>query len=194
MLKTTLVTDSAVEPVTVTEIRNHLRLTDTLEDSLIDALIVSARKVVEQITRRALINQTWRLYLDDFPHQAHIDLPFPPLASVSSVKYYDQDGVLQTLDASIYQTDNRSAPGKIVLTESGAWPSTELDKVNAVEVEFIAGYGASGAAVPNPIRLAIIHLASHWFENREPYSTNQHYTIPATFEYLLMPYRFLRLR
>lgn len=194
MLKVSLVTDAEVEPVTVQEVKDNLRVTDTDEDSLIAGLITSARMIVEQITRRSLINKTYDLYLDAFPASEVIELPFPPLSSVTSVKYYDQDNQLQTLGASNYQTDNRSAPGRIVLTEDGAWPLTEGDKVNAVEIRFIAGYGASAAAVPNPIRLAIIHLVSHWFEHREPYSQASVSKIPVTFENILMPYRFLRMR
>lgn len=194
MLKTALVTDAAVEPVTVAEVKNHLRVTDNQEDSLIAGLIISARKVVEQITRRALINQTWRLYLDEFPADSHIELPFPPLVSVTSVKYYDENTQLQTLSSSLYQTDNRSTPGRIVLTGGGAWPSTDSDKVNAVEIEFIAGYGAGAAAVPFPIRLAITHLTAHWFEHREPFRTDQYHTVPSTFENILMAYRFLRMK
>jgi uncharacterized phiE125 gp8 family phage protein len=168
-------------------------VTDNSEDALLAGLITSARKIVEQFTRRTLVNQTWRLYLDQFPYRSTIELPFPPLASVTHIKYYDQDGALKTLPTSEYQTDNRSTPGLIVLTENGAWPLTEGDKVNAVEIEFIAGYGATAAAVPSPIRLAITHLVSHWFENREPFSSGQMYQVPSTFEMILMPYRFLRL-
>jgi uncharacterized phiE125 gp8 family phage protein len=193
-MKAVLSQDAALEPVTVAQVKTHLRVTEDLEDVIISGLITSARKVVEQITRRSLINQTWRLYLDQFPYTSTIELPFPPLASVSHIKYYDQAGDLQTLSASEYQTDNRSTPGLIVLTENGAWPLTEGDKVNAVEIEFVAGYGATAAAVPSPIRLAIIHLVAHWFENREPYSTSAMQAVPHTFEMILMPFRFLRLR
>jgi uncharacterized phiE125 gp8 family phage protein len=194
MLKTLLVTDSAIEPVSVAEVKNHLRITDNYEDTLISGLIASARRIVEQYTRRSLVNQTWRLYRDDFPYSDTIELPFPPLVSVTHVKYYDQDEALQTLSPSQYQTDNRSTPGLIVLSEDGAWPLTEGDKVNAVEIEFIAGYGATAAAVPSPIRLAITHLVCHWFEHREPYSATNMMTVPHTFEMILMPYRFLRLK
>lgn len=194
MLKTQLVSDASVEPVTVSEVKAHLRITESDEDVLIAGLITSARKIVEQYTRRTLVNQTWRLYLDQFPTRNALELPFPPLVSVTHIKYYDADGALQTMPTSKYQTDNRSTPGLIVLSEDGAWPLTEGDKVNAVEIEFIAGYGATGAAVPSPIRLAITHLASHWFENREPYSSTQYHSVPTTFEMILMPYRFLRLR
>jgi uncharacterized phiE125 gp8 family phage protein len=194
MLKIALVQDSAIEPVSVDEVKAHLRVTDNEEDSLIAGLITSARYLVENTVRKSLITKTWRLYLDDFPRGAIIDLPYPPLLSVTSVKYYDQDGAFLTLDTGVYQTDNRSTPGRIVLTESGAWPSTEQDKVNAVEVEYIAGYGAEAATVPSPIRLAITHLACHWFENREPYKMGALSTVPHTLEILLMPYRYFSLR
>lgn len=194
MLKTSLVTDAVIEPVTVSEVKNHLRVTDNSEDALIAGLITSARKYVEQVTRRSLINQTWRLYIDDFPNSDSIELPFPPLVSVTHVKYYDENNTLQTLSGSIYQTDNRSTPGEIELTASGAWPATADEKVNAVEIEYIAGYGSSASAVPSPIRLAITHLVSHWFENREPFSAVQLNLVPTTFEMILMPYRFLRLK
>ena len=193
-MKAVLIQDAAVEPVTVTQVKNHLRVTEDLEDIIIAGLITSARKVVEQITRRALIHQTWKLFLDGFPTRDSIELPYPPLAEVVSVDYYDANGELQTLDPALDQTDNRSTPGEIVLSATGAWPAVESDKVNAVQVEYIAGYGATAAAVPEPIRLAIIHLASHWFENREPFSQSQLFQVPATFELILMPYRFLRLK
>lgn len=193
MIKTSPVADAVVEPVTVAEIKNHLRVTENDEDILIAGLITAARKIVEQYTRRALITQTFRLYLDEFPDSDLIELPYPPLISVSSVTYTDPDGVSRTLSPLLYQVDNRSTPGRILLSSDGAWPSTD-DNVNAVTIEYLAGYGATGAAVPSPIRLAITHLVSHWFENREPYTTTQLQTVPHTFELILMPYRFLRLR
>lgn len=194
MLKTVLVTDSTLEPVAVSEVKNHLRVTDNSEDALIAGLIISARKLLEQYTRRALVNQTWHLYLDEFPCTNFIELPYPPLVSVNHIKYYSRDGMLETFSPSQYQTDNRSSPGQIALTRDGAWPLTERDKVNAVEIEFIAGYGATASAVPFPIRMAITHLVAHWFENREPYSATQLQTVPHTFEMIIMPYRFLRLK
>lgn len=194
MLKTSLISDVSVEPVSVTEVKAHLRVTDPHEDTLIAGLITAARMSVEQLTRRTLINKTYQLFLDEFPPSIIINLPFPPLVSVAWVKYYDQDGSLQTLSSSEYQVDSRATPGRIVLTELGNWPTTELDKINAVEIEFTVGYGALPENVPAPIRLAITHLASHWFENREPFSQANMFNVPSTFENILMPYRFLGFR
>ena len=194
MLKVELLSDSAVEPVNVAELRAHLRVSDNLEDAVMAAMLTAARKSVEQILRRALISQTWKLYLDDFPDNDRIKLPFPPLASVTNVKYYNQDAALTTLSTAYYQVDSKKTPGEVVLKGDASWPLVELDKVNAVEVEFVAGYGSTPSSVPNPIRIAILHLASHWFENREPFSTTNVYNVPSMFDAILQPYRFLTLR
>lgn len=57
------VTDPDIEPVTLAEMKLHLRAygSDTSEDALISSLITSAREWVEQYTGRALIDQSWRL-------------------------------------------------------------------------------------------------------------------------------------
>src|ERR1019366_2460869 len=59
------VTDPDIEPVTLEEMKRHLRcfMTVTDEDDDIMALIVAAREWVEDYTARALIDQTWRLTL-----------------------------------------------------------------------------------------------------------------------------------
>lgn len=195
MLKAVPTTDAAEEPVTVSEVKSHLRITDNAEDILLAGMITAARKVVEQITRRAIIHQTWTLYLDTFPASEVIKLPYPPLAAVNHIKYRAQDGALTTFPSSEYQVDTRATPGMIVLEGDAQFPLTDEDKINAVEIEFVAGYGASAAAVPSPIRLAITHLVCHWFENREPFkdSAFQMRPVPQTFELLLMPWRFLSL-
>jgi uncharacterized phiE125 gp8 family phage protein len=55
------------EPVTVSEVKSHLRLQHASEDDLIAGLIRAAREEVERATGMALIDQTWRLVLDRWP-------------------------------------------------------------------------------------------------------------------------------
>jgi hypothetical protein len=71
MTKFTLerVTQPEVEPVTLAEMKRHLRAFSSVtdEDSDITALIVAAREWVEDYTGRALIDQQWKLTLNGRP-------------------------------------------------------------------------------------------------------------------------------
>jgi uncharacterized phiE125 gp8 family phage protein len=57
--------EPAAEPVTLAEAKAHLRLADSSEDDLLTGLIRAARQDVERATGMALIDQHWRLVLDN---------------------------------------------------------------------------------------------------------------------------------
>ena len=100
-----LKTAPAKPVLTVEQVKPHLCLTTdyTEQDSVIQDYIDSAVAEIDGIAgmlNRALITQSWTAVMDDFP--SSIVLPLPPGQSVTSVKYYDSDGVLQTVSASNY--------------------------------------------------------------------------------------------
>ena len=189
-----LVTGPTVEPVTLDETKLHLRVDITDDDSLIGAKIETAREDVETITRRALITQTWDLYLDAFPSESQIELLMPPLQSVTHVKYTDPDGNESTLSSSSYVVDTYSTPGRIVLKDGESWPGDTLQVVNGVEVQFKAGYGDHASDVPRPIRDAVLLLVGHYYENREAVAVGRQrpVVLPMGVEELLWTYRVLR--
>lgn len=94
-----------------------------------------------------------------------IDLPFPPLQFVDSIKYYDTLGTLQTLNAAAYLVDAISEPGCITPAPSMSWPDTQ-QRVNAVQIRFTAGYG-NAADVPKNIKEWILMQVGALNENRE---------------------------
>jgi uncharacterized phiE125 gp8 family phage protein len=117
-------------------------------------LITAARKVAENITGRGFITQTWELVIDKFPAK-EIEIGMLPIQSITSVKYYDTAGVLQTLSASTdYAADVDTLPGWVLPAQDFTWPDT-LDMAQAVIVRFVAGYGAAGSSVPAEIRMWI---------------------------------------
>lgn len=209
--KTKLITAASINPVTLTEARAHLRITDTSEDTLISTLIGVATEYAEKRTGRALISQTWELYLDNFPYGANyvsespdynqkyidnieesqfIEMKFPPLASVTSITYYDSNNALQTFAASNYDVDIIRQPGMIRLGYGKSWPSTYY-RPNAVIIRYVAGYGSATTDIPEPIRAAIKLLVSFFFENREAvttFNTVQQIPIPQVIEDLLNQY------
>lgn len=192
----TLVTAPAAEPLSTAEAKAHARIDGTDSDTLIDAYIKAARLVTEDRYGVALVTQTWDLALDRFPcggtHDpyAAIDVPRPPLQSVTSVTYTDTAGTATVLSSSLYQVQatGRAMPGRIAPAYAQTWPATR-DVMAAVTVRFVAGYGLA-AAVPEDVKTAIKFLVAHWYENREIVGAGgRPDMLPFTYEALLAPYR-----
>ena len=158
-----LKTAAATEPVSLVEAKLHLKVDLSTDDNLINDLIDSAIAYVEEYTNRQLISATWYRYLDCFPDNV-IELDWCPVTSVSSVKYYDSDNTEQTLSSANYVVDYASEPARIVLAWGYLWPDT-YPRPNAVTVEFVTGY-ASAAAVPKPLKSALLLMIAHNYENR----------------------------
>lgn len=156
-------TDAASEPVTVAQVKTALNISTTDHDTRIEWLIPACRRLAENETRRALMTQTWTKALDEFPDAIRLD--YPPIQSVTSVKYLDPAEVLQALDPSLYTVDSSSEPGYIVPAYGETWPET-LCAINAVEVIYIAGY-ASAALVPAEVKHWIVVMVGFYLENTE---------------------------
>ncbi|SDT98968.1 head-tail connector protein [Stappia sp. ES.058] len=183
-------TPPAQEPVTLEEARAHLRVSGTEEDPLISGLIAAARQHLERATRRALITQGWRLYLDAWPPGRIIRLPVAPVFSVDGITVYDGEGLPVVLTAADFRLDGHAEPPR--LRVAAAAPAA-MSGFNGIEVEFTAGYGADGDAVPPALRQAILVLVAHWFDNRAAGFDLATAAVPVGWSALLEPYRMLRL-
>lgn len=165
-MSTKLITDATEEPVTLDEAKDHLRVDGTDEDALIMAYIKAARRQCEMISRRAFVTQTWELALTTWQLQNWIELPNPPLQSVTSITYIDSAGVSAVMSSADYVVDTYSQPGRVVLGYSKCWPSVTLRPGPSVIVRYVAGYGAP-KDVPETYKQAIKLLVGHFYENRE---------------------------
>src|SRR5574338_243034 len=170
----TLFTAPAVEPITVAEVRERIAIGDETDET-IAALIAAAREHIDGpdgYLGRALINQTWDLWLDRFPSRCRdgrgwIELPLAPVQSVTHVKYIDSAGVLQTMVVDTdYQLDLKSQPGRILPPYCGSFPCPR-EVPNAVTVRSVAGYGAPATSIPHRIRQELLQLVEHWIDDCE---------------------------
>ena len=162
-----LTTAPAVEPVSLADMKLHLRVDGTDDNALITALISVAREYVEIWTGRACISQTWTQTFDGFPDGAgNIELKRPPLLSVTSVVYADVDDADQTWSTGSYTVHTDTLPGHIELDYGESYPSTR-DKEASVTVIFVAGYGAAATALPTPIIQAVKLIVGDLYEHRE---------------------------
>ena len=188
-----LKTSPAKEPVSLAEAKLHLKIeaTDTAEDDPIKRLITAARRRAEVSTGRALVTQTWTLALDGFPGGV-IEVPRPPLSSVASITYIDPEGATQTLAADRYRVDAQREPGRLTPAWDESWPATRPVS-NAVEVQFLAGYGDPGK-VPEDIRQALLLIVGRYYAHREDVQAGgTPVKMPLGAEHLLLPYRLVRV-
>jgi len=153
----------AAEPVTVDDIKAHSRVDLADEDGWIRDAISAARRLCETFTKRAFVTQTLRLSLDQMPAWEFY-LPRPPLVSVTTIKYQDSSNVQQTISGSAYTVDTYSEPGRITPAYNTSWP-TGIVHTNAIEVIYVAGYGAA-SAVPASIKQAIKMTVESWYQER----------------------------
>lgn len=170
-------------PVTLEEAKLWLRVDGTDQDTLIQSSIIAATQMAEAYTRRAFITQTLRLTLDRVPSRYQdqyvdgvhevaiselnpfpdkIELPRPPLVSVSNIKSYGRDNSATTFSSSNYFVDAEG--GRVILNSGQTWP-TNLRDFAALEINYIAGYGVP-TAVPAAIKDAIKMHVTAMFESR----------------------------
>ena len=210
----TVVTQPPFEPVSLTDVYDHLRL-DTegsppthVDDDRLTRLITSARQHVELMCRRALVRQTLRLSMPSFPVSNDawvssvsrnsltrvIRLPRPPIASVTSVTYFDGDNAQQTLADSNYYLTDEQVP-ELRFTTSFSTP-TLYDRPDALRVTYLAGYTPEGsppttqaeyaAAVPAALKDAILIGVQILYDDLKP---EEHSMLFMARESLVQPYR-----
>ena len=187
-----LITGPALEPVSLADAKAHLRIDGEADDAFLTAAIASARLHVEALTRRLLIEQTWRVYLDSWPRKRIVTIPVAPLIAVETVTVYGGDGEPATVDADDYEVDAVSVPGRLIL--AAGTPGAAGRSANGIEIDVTCGYGASSIDVPAPLRQAVMMLVAHWYEHRGAVGHDLAGEIPPLgFDALIAPYRILSL-
>ncbi len=182
----------AVEPVTLAQVKAHLRVDGTAEDAYIASLIATSRLQIEAALGLSLITQSWRWTIDDWPAGDTLELPIRPVQHITSIEVTHATGAATMVSPSSYHLDGRGLPPRIVLTTLPP-PIPDLP-ADGIAISMIAGFGGAAADVPEPIRHAVLLLVAHWFENREPTEAGQPTAgIPYAVNSLLMPYRVVRL-
>jgi len=169
-MKRKLITTPTLEPVSISEVADHVTLdldVSTADNDLLQAMAFAARERVEDVTSRALLTQTWECYLDEWPSENFITLPLGNLQSVTSVKYKDSAGTETTMTVTtqyIVET-NGEEKGRIVLPYGCSWPSFTAYPSNPITIRFVCGW-TSAALVPHKIKAAIKMMCADMWEMR----------------------------
>jgi uncharacterized phiE125 gp8 family phage protein len=190
-----LLAGPAVEPITLTQAKQFLRVEHDDDDDVITILIAASRRHVETQTRRALITQRWRLMRDEWPASGCLELLPAPVQTLEAVRVYKRDGTTLAIDLASFTLDKSDAPARLCFRYGMiviAPPSPER-YVNGIEIDVTCGYGDDPEDVPEPLRHALRMLLTHWYDNRGIIGENQFVPLPQSAAALIAPYRVLSL-
>lgn len=162
------VTPPSSEPVSLEVAKQHLRVEHDDDDAVVTLCIASAREWCETYLDATLLYSKWKMTFDYFP--VEVRLPKPPMAAHADyddvvVTYTDDANGVTTLDASEYRVDREGLPGILRPLYSGSWPPHRAD-FNACSVTWWAGYGETGDSLPESIKVAVLMLMTHFYEDR----------------------------
>jgi uncharacterized phiE125 gp8 family phage protein len=198
-----VITGPSSEPVTIDLARQHCRIDAGYDDALIAMYVTGARIEAEAYLNRALFTQrlqyaiTWAppptatplvpqsliVFPLNWPPlvKRPIELPRAPAVSVEQIMWGPIDD-MQLADADDYDLNLNVEPGYIAVKPQ------LLPRIpqQSMVIDFTAGYDAADpAAVPMPIRMAILVGTAHYYENRGDVPAE----MPAAFYRLLDPFR-----
>lgn len=183
-------TPPAIEPVTLADMRAHLRLDTADEDALLTALITVAREHIERETGLVLIARPFRLCLDSWPGDGILTISRGPVRSVTAVTVYDGEGQGEAVSLDGHLLDGEARPARLWLT---AVPEPGR-MLNGIEVEFIAGFGESGADVPETLKRAmLLHVAAMFATRGVVAADAQPAVVPPGYDRLIAPFCRRRL-
>ena len=203
-------TEPTIEPISIEEAKEHLRLDDDIDDIPVLTFIKAARLYVEKFTGRSLITRTVQQFLDTSaatldplyegmrtgvlarPYANYIELAASPVISVTSVNYYNDSDTQSTWATSNYYVDNVSDLGRIYLRDGGTFP-TDLRAANGLEINYTAGFGTARSDIPSDLKLAMLQYMTFAYEHRGEQEGNAPPMLPKILNTLLSPYKIMRL-
>ncbi|HWU62291.1 MAG TPA: head-tail connector protein [Ensifer sp.] len=185
-----IIAPPAAEPLTLAQVKTHLRLDGSAEDALLTGLIAAARAYLEATTGLALITQTLRFYLDDWPADGLIQLAIAPLQTLQSVTLYDAAGNPQAVSLDGHVLDSASMPARLFL----ATQPPAGRPLNGIEIDVVAGFGNTGTEVPDTLTRAMLMQVALMYELRGAVPSDmQPAAVPAGYDRLVSPWRTVRL-
>lgn len=156
-------------PIPLALLKSHVRVDFDDDDALLSLYLSAATSYFERATRRLLSQQSRTVKLGAW---VAVRLPFPPVASITSVSFVDEDGNSQTLASSSYSLDNTGPMP--VLRWVGDLPSLHGESFDLVTVTYQAGWNDP----PTDVVRAVLELAAGYYLTRESVATIQFAPVP----------------
>lgn len=127
------------EPLSLSEVLEHVRQQAGLDDSVLLGLISAVRKMCENQTGHHILGTRLKQVMDGFDYPMY--LVRYPFLSLEKIRYMDMGGVWQDVDPTIYVVDKASEPCRISPAFSRIYPIPR-PQAASVEITFLAGFAA----------------------------------------------------
>jgi len=182
-----VITPASTYPVSLTETKSHLKVDTSADDTYITSIIKAATQLSEEYTNRFFIDTVIEQTCSDF---AQLQTLFKSkVSAVAHVKYYDSDNSLQTLSATVYDTQLNYEPSQIQLADDQSFPSFTT-RNDAVVARYTVGYGSAESDVPEIIKQAILLTIGNFYQNRNSVVIGRIATeLPMNVKWLLNTYK-----
>jgi uncharacterized phiE125 gp8 family phage protein len=167
---------------TLAEVKLHLRVDHTYEDSLITTILNGSIDLFEKHTRRILSEQTLTHKLDHLPKQ--IILPCGPVTGVTSVTVRTATST-ETISAANYLTffgQSETKP-QVYFKDNVTLPDPD-----GYPYSVTVTYTAATTTIPASINQAILLMCAHWYENRAQVGPTGGGEVPFAFEAIANKY------
>jgi len=182
-----LITPAADPVVSLDIAKQHCKVTNNLEDALIELYIAGAVERWESETGYLLKSQTWEFSADSFSGDGIVRLFKCPFISLVSITCPDADGNDMSVDVDTVRVDNVSFPAR--LAPKTAWPVFR-PAIGAVRIRFMCG----AVAIPKAVMMAIYMMVAHAYEHREETSEVNLIQVPSAVERIMDLYRIAEHR
>jgi len=167
MIRPVQISAPAAEPVTLADVKSHLRVFHTDDDAMIESLITAAVADLDGyagILGRCMVSQEWQQDFKEWDWRFR--LPFPNV-STATITYKDADDALQTVSADQFEIVETHRGAEIVFKDAFKEPSTYDDALAPISVTFTAGYGGA-SDVPQDIKIAIWLMVQLDYDQPDP--------------------------
>lgn len=182
-MKPVLITPPASDPVTLKDVKEHLRVFYDDDDDYIEGLISAATTHLDGyqgILNRCIVEQQWKTSHTRFCRR--MNTLFTDTTAVA-VTYHDANGEEQTVDGANFDV----YPDYVRFKNSFTFPALDRDRDDPISIVSTHGYDE----VPATLVLAIKILVAHWYRNREPVTVGGVPSkIPFSVDRLLTPHRW----
>jgi len=155
--------------VSLTEIKNWLKIEHSTDDDLLDSLRVACIDYAERYTNLCFINRN--IILDfaitefktsKYETTDYINIIKPPIQCIVLVQSLIND-VYTTTPESYYSFKNTSNIGRLLFYTI---PEYDINEAYPIRVYFVSGFGSSSDDVPELIKTAIKQHVAFLYENR----------------------------